>query len=220
MKRSQVSLIIPLAILFVFSCAHLTVETRDIDTDKPISGLEVKVKDYQNHLDISEKTGSDGRVIFSDIKKSGKYSIVIEGSQDYFKIDTTIFDYNPKQPLALSLQSIMTIIEGTVADTSEILLENCEIKLDPDRIGSSVYTDTMGHFVIKSKSITTDNYNFQVTKEGYKAGGSPAIGIDQNRFNQVPPFYLAPMEIAPPDTYIVTPLPRPIYNHDGEVYTD
>ncbi len=170
----------------------LTIRVINIDTDKTIEGISLEITQKIDGKIVKKVSNEDGIATFPEIKEANfTLSAIAEGR--YYPFDSSYVNYDRKNELIVSLDSLRTIIMGKVCDSlSYYNLDKCYIRTDPATI--EVESDSIGNsinFVIKSDLFESKHYNFIANREGYRqVSKNTAITIVKNQRNRIPPILM------------------------------
>ena len=187
----------------------LVIETTNIDSQDRTGVAEVEVEGFDNKTKMQFKLITDeGGVVKFPKVKSKEFRLTVSGGGIYFPIDTLVVLNNLKEPFALQLEEIKTILIGTVFEDSTFRgIEGCTIMTDPRTI--EVESNSSGQFVLKSKKFTNTAYTIKAMHDDYLNGDAKSIRLTLNHRNSIPAIILSRKPVAeevgitdpdPPDT--------------------
>ncbi len=172
----------------------LKIRVINIDTDKTIEGISLEITQKIDGKIAKKVSNKDGIATFPEIKEANfTLSAIAEGR--YYPFDSSYVNYDRKNELLVSLDSLRTIVMGRVYDSlSYYNLDKCYIRTDPATI--EVESDSIGNsinFVIKSDLFESKHYDFIANREGYQqVSKNTAITIVKNQRNRIPPILMKP----------------------------
>ena len=123
---------------------------------------------------------------------------------------------NMKEPFALQLEEIKTILLGNVLEDSTYRgIEGCIIMTDPGTVESE--SNSSGQFVLKSKKFTNTPYTIKAMHDDYLNGDAKSIRLALNQKNSIPAIIL--QKKPEPDLLKPTdPVPPPTPPGSGQIF--
>jgi hypothetical protein len=197
----------------------LVIETINVDSQerKGVVAVEVEVFDQKTEMEFKQFTDEKGMVKFPKVKNK-KFRLKVSGGGIYFPVDTFVVMNNMKEPFAVELEEIKTILIGYVFEDSTFRgIEGCTIMTDPGTI--EVKSNSSGQFVLRSKKFTNTPYTIKAMHDDYKNGAAKSIRLTLNQRNSIPAIILSPKP-APVDVKPTPPVPPPTPPGSGEMYRD
>jgi hypothetical protein len=223
MKTLSVSKLI-LFISLITGCSvfspPLVIETINVDSQerKGVAAVEVEVFDQKTEMQFRLLTDEKGMVKFPRVKNK-EFRLTVSGGGIYFPVDTLVVMNNMKEPFALQLEEIKTILIGSVFEDSTYRgIEGCIIMTDPGTVESM--SNSSGQFVLKSKKFTNTPYTIKAMHDDYlNDGDAKSIRLTLNQRNSIPAIILSPKP-DPDAVKLTTPNPPPTPPGSGEMYRE
>lgn len=220
MKIFRVSTLLFFISLFggcsVFS-PPLMIETINVDSQdgQGVAAVEIEVFDQQTEMQFKQVTDEKGMVKFPKVKNK-KFHLTVPGGGLYFPVDTFVVMKNMKEPFALQLEEIKTILLGNVLEDSTYRgIEGCIIMTDPGTVESK--SNSSGQFVLKSKKFTNTPYTIKAMHDDYLNGDAKSIRLALNQKNSIPAIIL--QKKPEPDLLKPTdPVPPPTPPGSGQIF--
>jgi len=170
----------------------LVIETINVDSQerKGVAAVEVEVFDQKTEMQFTLLTDEKGMVKFPKVKNK-EFRLTVSGGGIYFPVDTLVVMNNMREPFALQLEEIKTILLGNVFEDSTYRgIEGCIIMTDPGTVES--ISNSSGQFVLKSKKFTNTPYTIKAMHDDYLNGDAKSIRLTLNQKNSIPAIILSP----------------------------
>ena len=195
----------------------LMIETINVDGQdgQGVAAVEIEVFDQQTGMQFKQVTDEKGMVKFPKVKNK-KFHLTVPGGGLYFPVDTFVVMKNMKEPFALQLEEIKTILLGNVLEDSTYRgIEGCIIMTDPGTVESK--SNSSGQFVLKSKKFTNTPYTIKAMHDDYLNGDAKSIRLALNQKNSIPAIIL--QKKPEPDLLKPTdPVPPPTPPGSGQIF--
>ena len=195
----------------------LMIETINVDGQdgQGVAAVEIEVFDQQTEMQFKQVTDEKGMVKFPKVKNK-KFHLTVPGGGLYFPVDTFVVMKNMKEPFALQLEEIKTILLGNVLEDSTYRgIEGCIIMTDPGTVESK--SNSSGQFVLKSKKFTNTPYTIKAMHDDYLNGDAKSIRLALNQKNSIPAIIL--QKNPEPDLLKPTdPVPPPTPPGSGQIF--
>jgi hypothetical protein len=195
----------------------LMIETINVDGQdgQGVAAVEIEVFDQQTEMQFKQVTDEKGMVKFPKVKNK-KFHLTVPGGGLYFPVDTFVVMKNMKEPFALQLEEIKTILLGNVLEDSTYRgIEGCIIMTDPGTVESK--SNSSGQFVLKSKKFTNTPYTIKAMHDDYLNGDAKSIRLALNQKNSIPAIIL--QKKPEPDLLKPTdPVPPPTPPGSGQIF--